>query len=230
MRMTPERLFDKLTVEKANVNTYKTQLGFGAPEIDENEQDHANLGTAIENVPIATDGKESVTEVKNAVFNGDGNESVNPYPSFTLTALPFPNVKAGALSRYENRKKRAKLASGYTEQIGIAMGYVDAVGEHVSPDSVQLVIETAHPAASGYGFALIVSNRVDADSWQVKYRVKGGGETLHNLDTATGKSAEFTVPPLTPGQPMQIEVIVQGRKNNQNYGQPSDPKAVTLNP
>lgn len=230
MKWTADRLYDKLGVEKANINTYKAECGFTSAEIDENSHDHANLSTALENVPVASDGKESVTEVKNAVFNGDVNESVNPYPSFALTGLPFPNVKAGALSRYNNRKARAKLAPGFTEQIGIAMGYVDEPGAPVSPGDITPVIEAAHAAASGYGFGVLISNRGESTMWELKYRVKGGGETWTTLGSATGKSADFTVTPATPGQPMTIEIIVTLKKNNEPYGNPSDPKYVTLVP
>jgi hypothetical protein len=38
------------------------------------------------------------------------------------------------------------------------------------------------------------------------------------------------VTPTTPGESEQIQVRVQLKKNNQNYGQPSDMVYVTVNP
>lgn len=218
-----------LNVEKANINTYKTQLGFGAAEIDENSEDYGNLNAALNNVQVATEDKQAVTNVKDAVYNGDVNEAVNPYPSFAMTALPFPDRKAGALSRYNNRKKRAKLAAGYTEQIGIAMGYADEPGAAIPPGSVKPVIESASASATGYSFALLISNRGDADSADALIRRKGS-ETWAFGKTFTGKSVEITLTPTTPGQPEQIQVMIQLKRKNENYGQPSDPAYVTLNP
>lgn len=218
-----------LNVEKANITTYKGQLGFGDPEIDESTEDYANLNAALNNVQIAAEDKQAVTNVKDAVYNGDVNEAVNPYPSFAMTALPFSGRKAGALSRYNNRKKRAKLAASYTEQIGIAMGYADASGAAIPPSSVKAVIEAASSAATGYGFGLLVSGRGESDMWEAQYRRKGS-ETWNTLGSATGKSADFTITPTTPGTPEQIEVRVILKKNNAVYGQPSDPTYVTLNP
>ncbi len=39
-----------------------------------------------------------------------------------------------------------------------------------------------------------------------------------------------TKTPSTPGNPVQLQVYVQLRKNNENYGQPSEIGLVTVNP
>lgn len=225
---TAPLLLAALTVEKANIGTYKSALGFET-EADECAKDLANLEVALENVPIATEGKQSVTEVKDQVYNGDPNESINAYPSFALIALPDLTIKAGALSRYNNRKQRAKLASGYTEQIGIAMGYVDTPGEPVSPGSVKPAIDAASPAATGYSFTVVISGREDSDSADALIR-RGGSETWTFAKSFTGKSVEITITPTTPGQPEKIQVMVQLKRKNENYGQPSDAVSVTVNP
>ncbi|MET0752684.1 MAG: hypothetical protein ABWZ66_04900 [Pyrinomonadaceae bacterium] len=226
---TAEELFDALTIEKANISTYKTPLGFSGGDITGCEQDYANLQAALGNVGIADADKQSVTKVKNDVYNGSVNDSIQPYPSFALTALPFPEVKAGALSRYNNRKGRAKLASGYTQQIGIAMGYADEAAGKIPPNEVKAVIQSVSAAAFGYVFALIVSGRGDSDMWEVQVQRKGS-DAWQTIQSATGKSADIQITPTTPGQPEQILVRVILKKNNQVYGQPSDPAYVTLNP
>lgn len=225
---TAEKLLEALTVEKANINTYKAQLGLTNTDVEECEHDHANLSAALDNVDIADADKQSVTKVKNAVYNGDSNESLEPYPTFALTALPFPDVKAGALSRYNNRKGRAKLAAGYTAQIGTAMGYTDTPAEPVSPSEVKPTVQ-AFAAAFGFLFSIIVGNRAEATMWEVQIQRKGS-DTWQTVASATGKSADITVTPTTPGQAEQILVRVILRKNNATYGQPSDPVYVTLNP
>lgn len=226
---TAEQLSAALTVEKANINTYKAALGFTEPQIEECQQDHANLAAAIANVGIADADKQSVTKVKNAIYNGDANESIQPYPSFTLTPLPFPLVKAGALARYNTRKALAKLSSNYTDQIGTAMGYKDAASDPVSPDSVIPVIEAINAAAFGYSFGLLVSGREKASMWEVQIQ-REGANTWETVMSATGKSADVTITPTTPGKTERILVRVILKKNNQYYGQPSDPKYVTVNP
>lgn len=225
---TAEMFFDALTVEKANINTYKTQCGFSNPDVAECQQDHANLEAALANVTIADADKQSVTRVKNAVYNGDVNESVDPYPSFSLTPLPHPDVKAGALSRYNNRKGRAKLAAGYTDQIGIAMGYAGEPAGSVSPDSVKPTI-TVEAAQTDYLFSVVVANRAESDMWDVFTLRKGAADWV-SAGRFTGKSADITITPTTPGNPEQIQVRVQLRKSNQNYGQASDIVYVTVNP
>jgi hypothetical protein len=226
---TAEQLLAALTVEKANINTYKTVLGFSGAQISESEQDHANLSAAIANVGIADADKQSVTKVKNAIYNGDINESIQPYPSFTLTTLPFPDVKAGALSRYNNRKGHAKLSANYTDQIGTAMGYKTVTSDPVSPDAVIPLIEAINASAFGYAFGMIVSGREKADMWEVQIQ-REGSNTWQTVASATGKSADITITPTTPGKAERILVRVILKKNNQYYGQPSDPKFVTVNP
>jgi hypothetical protein len=224
----PELLLEALTVERANIEDNQTLLGFSAADVTGCIQDYGNLSAALANVGIADADKQSVTKVKTAVYSGDAGESIQPYPSFALTALPFPLVKAGALSRYTNRKGRAKLAAGYTEQIGAAMGYADAKEQSIGEAEVKPSIE-AFAAAVGYLFSLIVTARAKAAMWEVQLQRKGS-DTWQTVMSATGKSADITITPTTPGAAEQILVRVILKKDNQIYGQPSDPVYVTVSP
>jgi hypothetical protein len=226
---TAQKLLDALTVESSNIDTYKSVLGFGSAEIDECNHDKANLEVALDNVQIANEDKKTVTDIKDDVYNGDPKDTVSGYPAFGITALPFPAQAAGALSRYNNRKQRARLSAGYTTGIGIAMGYEDEPGAAIPPGSVKPVIDAASPAATGYSFALVVSGREDADSADVYVR-RAGSETWTKIETFTGKSVEITITPTTPGQPEKVQVMVQLKRKNENYGQPSDAVSVTVNP
>jgi len=225
---TAELLLAALNVEKANINTYKTQLGFTNVEVTESEQDYGNLAAAIGNVAVADADKQSVTKVKNAVYNGDENESIQPYPTFTLTALPFPDVKAGVLTRYNRRKGKGRLSANYTQQIGVAMSYEGTASEQISPSDVKPSVQ-AFAALIGYLFSLVVLNRAGATMWEVQIQRKGS-DVWQTIASATGKSTDITITPTTPGQAEQILVRVILKKNNQSYGQPSDPVYVTLNP
>lgn len=225
---TAELLLEALTVEKANIEDNQSLLGFSAADVNSCIQDHANLAAAISNASLADADKQSVTKVKNAVYNGNPNESIQPYPSFALTPLPNPAAKAGALSRYTNRKGRGRLAEGYTGQVGAAMGYADTAGTSKGEAEVKPQIE-AFAAAVGYLFSLVVTGRAEASMWDVQIQRKGS-DAWQTITSATGKSTDITITPTTPGQPEQIMVRVILKKNNQIYGQPSDPVYVTLNP
>jgi hypothetical protein len=81
----------------------------------------------------------------------------------------------------------------------------------------------------GYLFSAVVSGRHRAEAWQLWVRPSGTSE-WQLLDTATGRSADFVYPKGDASGPVQLEVYVQLRRNNQNYGQPSDIGLVTVNP
>lgn len=59
--------------------------------------------------------------------------------------------------------------------------------------------------------------------------LRKGGEWTE-IATGEGKSSDITITPTVPGDAEQVQIYVQLRKNNANYGQPSDPIYVTLNP
>ena len=64
--------------------------------------------------------------------------------------------------------------------------------------------------------------------WQVSVAVVGTSD-WHTVATATGKTADITYAGGS-GQPVQLQVRVQLRKNNADYGQVSDIALATVNP
>ena len=54
--------------------------------------------------------------------------------------------------------------------------------------------------------------------------------TWQDAAFATNNPVEVTITPTTPGDAEQIQVRVQLRKSNADYGQPSEPAYVTVNP
>ena len=65
--------------------------------------------------------------------------------------------------------------------------------------------------------------------WVVEI-LRTGGNSWQNVGTFSGKSADVNITLTTPGQPEQIQVRVQLRKANANYGLVSDAVSVTINP
>ena len=223
---TFEKLVAILTLQAANLVTYQTQVGATREEIEDVNQELANLDYLANMSDIIEAGKKTVNKIKHAVFNGNIDEEISPFPVFPVLAAPFALV-AGCLERTQTRNKRFKLAAGYTKEIGFALG--------IEEDSPSIVSESVKPsvnifaAVENYLMSVVVSNRGQAMMWEAQIRRKGS-ETWETIKTASGKSVDVSITPTTPGSPERIEVRVRLLKNNEIYGQLSDAIYVTLNP
>lgn len=220
-----EDLIAKLTLQNANIATYTADVGATPAEIADIAADLANLEYADDYADIVDGNKKTVFQIKQALFNGDSKASIPDYPAFSAGTLPSP-AKPGAYQRFMERGKRWKTAPGWTPEIGTALGY-DGAPPKPDPNTVKPTIEV-FAAASGYQFSIVVSNRGEATMWDV-YTLKKGG-TWTKTDSATGKSADIIIPPNLAGDPEQLQVRVQLRKANEDYGIVSDPAYVTVNP
>ena len=218
-------LVAKLTVQAANIPTYKSAVDASTTEMDDITNDLANLEYAGDYSDVVDENKKTCTQIKQALFNGDENIPIPVYPPFTAGTLPN-TAKAGAYQRFIERGKRWKTAPGWTDEIGTALGY-DGPAPKPVPGTVKPTIQ-AFAAASNSHFSLVVSNRGEATMWDVYILRKGGNWT--KIETASGKSADIHVTLTVPGDAEQIQVRVQLRKSNEDYGQVSDPVYVTLNP
>lgn len=218
-------LIAKLTLQEANVNTYKAEIGATADEIADITNDRANLEYAGDYSDVVDGNKKTCTQIKQALFNGDENIPIPVYPSFTVGTLPN-TAKAGAYQRFLERGRRWKTSGGWTEEIATALAY-DGPAPKPVPGTVKPDIQ-AFAAASNSHFSLVVSNRGEANMWDVYILRKGG--TWTKIDTKSGKSADIFVTLTTPDEAEQIQVRVQLIKSNEEYGQVSDPVYVTLNP
>ncbi len=151
-------------------------------------------------------------------------------PSFPPTPglSPAADVPRGIWERVTEYANRIKAAAGYTNAVGESYGIVGSKPEAPTPSLVQPEIDLSG-ALHGYLFSIVVSKREESDAWQVMVRPAGGG-SWELAATGTGKSLDITHTPATPGSPVQLEVYVQLRKSNENYGQPSEIGLVTVNP
>lgn len=202
-----EQLLEALTVEKANIETYKVQLNFSSLDVTECNQDHSNLTTALDNQDITDAVSKGVTKVKNLVYNGKSTETVEPYPASAIAELPFPSVKAGSLSRYNNRKARAKLSSGYTKQIGLAMGYEDTPPDPVQPDTLTAAIKRYTDMGNYSISAAFLKQGMSGMLFQ--YRIKGTEKWL-DIKTALTSPVVINFPhPSVEGAVLEIELRVR---------------------
>jgi len=108
------------------------------------------------------------------------------------------------------------------------LGILPSQADSIAPSEVKPSIET-FAAQTGYQFSFVVSNRGESDMWEVLI-LRKGTSSWQSVKTAVGKSVDVTLTPTAPGEAEQVQIRVQLRKNNQNYGQPSDMIYVTVNP
>ena len=151
-------------------------------------------------------------------------------PSFppTFTLAPAGDVPRGIWERVTEYANRIKASAGYTNAVGESYGIVGTKPDSLTPALVKPQIDLA-AAKHGYLYSVVVSKREESDAWQVFHRSAGGG-SWQLAATGTGKSLDVVYSPPTPGDAEQLEVYVQLRKNNANYGQESEIGLVTVNP
>lgn len=224
---TPEELLEALTLQEANLPTYKSAVGAGDEDMEENNHDRANLAQALENTGIAESDKQVVTQIKNAIYDGNTQESVGAYPAFAITALPFPAVKAGADTRYRERKARFKAAKGYTAEIGIALGLEKPASGAISPDELVAALKVAD--LGGYQYAVDFKKQGQSAMF-VQERLKG---TEKWREAKTALTSPITVDvdePPQEGSAVQLEIRGRLLKGNEQVGKWSPIYSLTVNP
>lgn len=221
-----EKLLNMYLKQKANLATHKLAVGATDAEIAAVAEGAAVL-QYLKDIAILTEtAKKGITQIKQHVYDGDKDEPVSAFGGFPTFAPPFALV-GGLKEIMQEQNRRFKAAAGYTKAIGIELG-IEEETTSISPESVKPSAELS-AASSGYLFAVIVSNRAKSDSWDVLFQ-RDGETTWAIAKTATGKSVDVTITPITPGKPERIKVKIQLKKSNENYGQASDIIEITLNP
>jgi hypothetical protein len=218
-----------LTLQKQNLSTYLTQVNATAGDVTEVTNELGNL-TAIATFAELADGyKKAVFEIKQTLYDA---ELATPIPAFppALTPPTLTGALAGALTRTRDRNRRFKAAAGYTDVIGDLLGIGPTSGDAPIDPFLQPHIDV-FPAQMGYLFSVVVTNRFESDQWEVLVQPVGSS-TWKSNGFATGKSSDFTYNPGSAASdaPVQLRVMVQLKKNNENYGDPSDIVMATVNP
>jgi hypothetical protein len=146
-----------------------------------------------------------------------------------LVVTSAADVPRGIWERVIDYADRIKASAGYTNAVGESYGIVGVSPSAPVPAAVKPDI-TLIEATHGFLYTVVVSKREDADAWQVFDRPANTGGAYRLAATGTGKSIDITYNPGTGTDPVQLEVYVQLRRNNANYGQPSEIGLVTANP
>lgn len=205
-----------------------TTLGLVPAEIDQIKDDkNMIVFLAATNVTLGAF-DDSVRAYRKNVTEGDIDGTTPTFPATPTLGAPTA-VPQGMFERLVDYVNRIKASASYTTAIGELYGIVPSTPESLAPGAVKPEIDLS-AAAHGYLFSVVVSKREDSDAWQVFVK-PGGKSEFQMVASATGKSTDII---FNPGgespSPSQMEVYVQLRRNNANYGQPSEIGLVTVNP
>lgn len=223
---TIEKLLAMLLLQVANLATYKTALGISDAFIAEVGHDYANLNAVNDYANVTDAKKKTVVKIKQQLYNGDKDEAISPFPEFEAFTPPFPLI-AGCLERANKRNVQIKASNGYTVEIGTSLG-LEGESAQVAPESVKPTFE-AFPAQMGYSAGIIIANRGKSSMWKARGQ-RASSPKWFDLASGTGKAGNIEIEPTTEGQPERLLVMIQLYKDNEPYGQPSDPQFVTFNP
>jgi hypothetical protein len=190
------------------------------------QEDYANVDWILKFCPLAEEYKTTAFGIKRTFLREEIGKPLGTFMD-APDASPPSALKAGVEARSRERDQRFLRSTTMTEAARLALDLVDAPS-NISPDTVKPTVE-AFPVAGNYEFAAVVANRGKSDMIDVQARRKGS-ENWAVVKSGTGKSINVTITPTTPGQAEQLQIRVQLKRKNQNYGQPSDPVYVTVNP
>lgn len=169
----------------------------------------------------------AIRSFRDQLLYGEKNDAKPLVPSTELPPAPAEYVSS-IVQWLDTLKEKIELADDYTPDIGAQLGIVAPPPGGISEENVKPVLE-AFAALENYDFAVVVTGRGKADQNELQFRLPNQ-ESWQTLKTFTGKSCNAQYKPTPEGQPIKIEIRVQLYRNNQKYGQPSNPAYITLNP
>jgi hypothetical protein len=216
------RFLEHLQLQDQNIDQYQTEVGATAAEKDQIKEDAAAFEFLIETCNAVDEYKKAAFAIKAQFFS---NKTEPPVGAFvTAPTITAPPILAGAVKRSRELDQRFLHSAGITEAAKVAL---DLIGpESDAPVDVKPTFE-AHAAQMNFLFSVVTQNRGQADMWEVWARPKGGDWAV--VGSATGKSSDFTYA-AGGDDPVVVDLRIQLKKNNENYGILSDIVSITLNP
>jgi len=205
-----------------------TSLGFSAGEVAAISEDNGDFQSIVATTFELDAFSASLRQFRRSLCEGDVGDPQPTFPVASFTDTPN-NRPAGIFERLDGYVKRIRAAAVFTPEMGDLLGINPQSSQGIGEGDVKPTIKLT-ASVHDYLFSCVVSGRRDADQWQVWVK-PGGLENFQLHGTATGKSADFTYNPggETPA-PVALQVYVQLRRSNANYGLPSDIALVTVNP
>lgn len=222
------RFLEHLQTQKQNIAAFAAEVGATPADEAAIAADAAAIAQLIALANLADDWKKTITGVKARVLSSKPDPPAGTIQAAPPIAALTQPVEANAIGRSRERDQRFLHANPPPSQA--CLEALDLIGEEsqgLTPGDVKPTIRVS-PAASGYLFSIVVGGRGDATSWEVSVRGKDG--VWHQAGTFTGKSADVVFEPTPSGDPLLLDIRVQLKKSNENYGQVSDIVQTTLNP
>lgn len=174
---------------------------------------------------------DELSKQQTSYFNSiTGNDSsLDPPAEITWTMPPGKpaEVPPGFEKTIRDVRREVVGLKNYAKADGEALGFEATAPQAANPVTVKPSIQV-FAAAHDYGVTIVVTGREGAIMWDVYVIRKGGNRT--KLTTGEGKSADVIIVPTVPGDAEQVQLEIQLRKNNLDFGQPSNPVYVTINP
>lgn len=202
-------------------------LGFTQADIDVVENDNTVMQFLADIFNQAEAYKDAVRQYRVQITEYDIGKPTPQFPEATKFELPVV-VPTGIFERIDRLRTKIMAADGYTDEIGALLKILPQSDSKI-PEGEVLPTIKCFPAKINYTFSIVVADRAEADMWDV-YILRKGAANWTKAGTFTGKSADIVIEPTTPGEAEQIQVRVQLRRKNQNYGDPSQVEYVTVSP
>ena len=219
-------LSEHLQIQAANIDKYDAEVGANPAVVQQLKDDSTGALWIINHCLLANEFKTTSFGIKRTYLRG-GSKPIGDFSDAPDTTPPVA-LLADVEKRSRDRDQEFLHHSGTTQAAIDALDLPQGGAPPPSPDSVTPTVQ-AFGAKTGYHAAIVVSDRGEANAWDV-YALRKGTANWTFLITATGKSVDVHFDPLAPGDPEQMQIRVQLKKNNQNYGEPSDPVYLTINP
>jgi len=208
------------------IATHQAALGLTAGQVTVIQNICATFLVVYDWIEATRDTAKSAGEWRDDYFYGEAG-SPPAEPVFQEYVPPATPANRGLVNLFKQLRDQIVNTPGFPDAIGEDLGFLGEEINPISPPTVQPTIQV-FPAANGHHFSIVVANRGGATMWDVYITRKGGTPQKHS--SYDGKSADVYVDLQVPGDAEQIQVYVQLRKNNADYGQPSLTANVTLNP
>jgi hypothetical protein len=217
-------MIDVLQLWKVNLPTYQTEVDATAADITWTSETLNNMVFVRDYCETYDANKKASFEIKASFFNGPEGGAVSDFPTTAAAVIPNPPLVGGVLFTLRDMAARFKLApdtSRRSASLGIAGGERNRsrnrAAEHRSI--------RRRPVLCFRSSSQTAANRTCGRS-----SCSPSAPPAGTSQAAARQSADITYSPGGETNAVQLQVRVQLRKSNANYGQPSAIVLVTVNP
>lgn len=122
--------------------TIYSQLGFTNQDLQQVQDDNAMMQFLGDNLEAIENYVDAVRAFRRVVTEGDVNGTTPDFPTIG-NIQPGTPVPQGIFERLDNLVKRIRLAPGYTEEEGEALGIIPKKSQNISPGDAKPALAAA---------------------------------------------------------------------------------------